>query len=202
MPTSIDYYFSLLSPFTYLAGTRLETIAARHGAAIRYRPFDIMKVFAETGGVPLGQRHWSRQEYRLQELRRLAKHNQMSINLKPAHWPTDPAPASAVLIAAQQAGQSIGLLSHAFLRAVWHEEKNIADQAVIDEILAANDVDTARLAPHMADAPGIYAQNTQDALANGVFGAPFYILGTERFWGQDRLSFLDAELKELAEQGL
>jgi len=67
----IDYYFSLLSPFTYLAGMRLEEIAARHGAAIRYRPCDMQAVFAETGGVPVPKRHPARQAYRLQELRRL-----------------------------------------------------------------------------------------------------------------------------------
>ena len=49
---SIDYYFSTLSPFSYLAGQRLEEIAARHGAAITYKPFDIMTLFARTGGTP------------------------------------------------------------------------------------------------------------------------------------------------------
>ena len=94
----IDYYFSILSPFTYLAGDGLERIAAKHGAEISYRPCDIMKVFAETGGVPVPQRHPFRQEYRLQELKRISKRTGLRLNLKPAHWPTDPFPGSAAII--------------------------------------------------------------------------------------------------------
>lgn len=53
----IDYYFSTISPYTYLAGKRLEEIAAAHGAAIRYRPLDIIALFARTGGTPPAERH-------------------------------------------------------------------------------------------------------------------------------------------------
>ena len=49
---TIDYYFSLLSPFTYLAGLGLEEIAGRHGARIDYEPMNIMELFGETGGMP------------------------------------------------------------------------------------------------------------------------------------------------------
>ena len=70
---SIDYYFSLLSPFTYLAGLRLEEIAERHGTTVAYKPVNILTLFGETGGTPPAKRHWSRQEYRLQELRRLSE---------------------------------------------------------------------------------------------------------------------------------
>lgn len=69
----IDYYFSVLSPYVYLAGTRLEAVAAKHGATITYRPYDISALFARTGGTVLKDRHISRQEYRAQELPRQAK---------------------------------------------------------------------------------------------------------------------------------
>ena len=49
----IDYYFSTVSPFTYLAGNKLEEIAAKHGASITYKPYDIMAAFPRTGGVPV-----------------------------------------------------------------------------------------------------------------------------------------------------
>ena len=52
--SQIDYYFTVLSPWAYLAGDRLEQIAARHGAMIRYKPIDIGQVFARTGGTPGG----------------------------------------------------------------------------------------------------------------------------------------------------
>ena len=55
--TTITYYFSLLSPFTYLAGDRLEQIAARHGASIDYRPVDFLSILPQTGGLPVPKRH-------------------------------------------------------------------------------------------------------------------------------------------------
>ena len=90
----IDYYFATVSPYTYLAGTRLEEIAAKHGLSITYKPLDVIALFTRTGGVPPKDRHPSRQEYRLQELRRQSAKTGLKINLKPAHWPTNPAPSS------------------------------------------------------------------------------------------------------------
>ncbi|SLN57289.1 2-hydroxychromene-2-carboxylate isomerase [Pseudoruegeria aquimaris] len=194
----IDYYFATVSPYTYIAGTRPEEIAARHGAEIAYKPLDIMALFARTGGTPPKDRHPSRQEYRLQELRRQAAKNGMPINLHPAHWPTNPAPSSYAFIAAQKAGGGdLGALVAAFTRACWAEERNIADEGVIRECLAA-----AGFAPDLANAGMLeaaetYSRNLEEAVEAGVFGAPFYIVGDERFWGQDRLADLDAHLASL-----
>ena len=89
----IDLYFSTISPYAYLAGTRAEEVASQHGATITYKPLDIMALFARTGGTPPKDRHPSRVEYRAQELVRQAKILGMPLNLKPAHWPTNAAPA-------------------------------------------------------------------------------------------------------------
>ena len=66
----IDYYFAVVSPWVYLAGDRLERIAAAHGASIRYVPLDAAALFPRTGGQVLAERHESRKAYRLQELAR------------------------------------------------------------------------------------------------------------------------------------
>ncbi|MEL6170440.1 MAG: DsbA family protein, partial [Pseudomonadota bacterium] len=63
----IDYYFSTISPYSYLAGTRLEDVAGKHGATITYKPLDIMGLFARTGGTPPKDRHVSRQAWRAEE---------------------------------------------------------------------------------------------------------------------------------------
>jgi 2-hydroxychromene-2-carboxylate isomerase len=193
----IDYYFATVSPNTYLAGTRLEDVAARHGATVTYRPLDIMALFARTGGIPPKDRHPSRQEYRLQELRRNAAKAGLPINLKPAFWPTNPAPSSYAIIAAQNAGGGdLGQLVFALTRACWAEEKNIAEDEVIRDCLSAAGFD-----PKLADAGLLvgaetYARNLEDAVSAGAFGAPFYIVTEtdERFWGQDRIADLDAYL--------
>ena len=133
----IDYYFTTLSPFAYLAGTRLEDLAEKHGATITYKPLDIMALFARTGGTAPADRHPSRMAYRAQELPRAAKRLGMPLNLKPAHWPTNPAPSSYAIIAAQTAGGGdLGALVHGIMRACWAEERNIAEDDVVRGCLA------------------------------------------------------------------
>ncbi|RMH39869.1 MAG: 2-hydroxychromene-2-carboxylate isomerase [Alphaproteobacteria bacterium] len=192
----IDYYFSTLSPFTYLAGNRFEEVAEKHGATVTYKPLDIVSLFARTGGTPPAERHPARQEYRLQELRRQAARHGMPINLKPAHWPTNPAPSSYAIISAQEAGGGdVGKLVQAILRASWAEEKDIASDAVIREALAEAGFDPAIADAGLLSAAERYAANLEEAVANGVFGSPFYVVdGTERFWGQDRIEDLDLYL--------
>ncbi|MGR3838934.1 MAG: 2-hydroxychromene-2-carboxylate isomerase [Cognatishimia sp.] len=192
----IDYYFATISPYTYLAGLRLEEIAAKHGATITYKPVDILQQFARTGGQPPKDRHISRQEYRAQELPRQAKKLGMDFNLKPAFWPTNMAPSSYAVIAAQNAGGGdLGKLVHAFTRAVWSEEKNIAEDDVIRACLTEAGFDTSLAESGLLVGAETYAQNLEDAVNAGAFGAPFYVVDDgARFWGQDRLDDLDLHL--------
>ncbi|GIT90111.1 2-hydroxychromene-2-carboxylate isomerase [Jannaschia pagri] len=195
----IDYYFATISPFTYLAGTRLEEIAARHGATVTYKPLSIMDLFARTGGTPPKDRHESRQAYRLQELRRSAAKAGVPINLKPAHWPTNPAPSSYAIIAAAKDGSGdMGALVSGLTRACWSEERDIAQDDVIADALEAAGFPRSLVNAGLLEGAEIYARNLEDAVAAGAFGAPFYIVGGERFWGQDRLDDLDAHLATLA----
>lgn len=192
----IDYYFATISPNTYLAGMRLEEIAARHGAAIAYKPLDVIALFGRTGGVPPRDRHESRQAYRLQELRRQALRLGMPLNLQPRHWPTNPAPSSYAIIAAAQEGSGdVGALAHAFARACWAEERDIGDDETVRAVLEAEGFDPALADRGLLSGADAYARNLEHAVLAGAFGAPFYITeGDERFWGQDRLDDLDAHL--------
>lgn len=192
----IDYFFGTISPFTYLAGTRLEEIAGKHGATINYRPLDLGALFGRTGGQPPKDRHPNRQVYRLQEMRRQAARAGFPINLQPAHWPTNPAPSSYAIIAAQNAGGGdLGQLVHALTAACWSDEKNIADDDVIRDCLKASGFDPALADSGLLSGAETYARNLEEAVERGAFGAPFYITDSdERFWGQDRLDDLDAHL--------
>ena len=192
----IDYFFATVSPFTYLAGTRLEEIAARHGATITYKPMDLVALFRRTGGAPPLERPQARQEMRLQEIRRQAAKQGKPINLHPAFWPTNPAPASYAFIAAQKAGGGdLGKLVEAMTGKCWTEDKNIAEDDVIAEALGEAGFDPALANGMMLAEAEEYAANLEEAVARGVFGAPFYITDRdERFWGQDRLEDLDLHL--------
>lgn len=192
----VDYFFATLSPYTYLAGTRLEKVAARHGATITYRPLDVIALFSRTGGVPPKDRHPARQEYRLQDLERQAKFKNMPLNLRPAHWPTNAAPSSYAIIAAQNAGGGdLAALVHGYCRACWAEEKDLADDAVVREGLEKAGFDPDLADRGLLNGAETYAANLELAVSRGVFGAPFYVTEDDaRFWGQDRLGDLDLHL--------
>jgi 2-hydroxychromene-2-carboxylate isomerase len=191
----IDYYFATISPFTYLSGTQLESIAQKHGATITYKPVDIMGLFGRTGGIPPKDRHPNRQEYRLQDMRRRAIVAGLPLSLKPAFWPTNLAPSSYAIIAAQAAGGDVGKLVNALTRSCWADEKNIAEDDVIRACLHEAGFDPALLDSGLLNGAETYSANLEEAVEKGVFGAPFFITDTdERFWGQDRLDDLDRHL--------
>lgn len=192
----IDYYLATISPNCYFAGTRPAEVAAKHGATITYKPLGIMDLFARTGGVPPGQRHVSRQEYRLIEIERTGAALGMPVHPKPAHWPTNPAPSSYAVIAAQAAGGGdVAALVAAITRACWAEEKDIADDAVIRACLEGAGFDPSLADSGLLSGAEAYEANLEEAVNAGVFGAPFFITDDgARFWGQDRIDALDHHL--------
>ncbi len=195
----IDYFMFPISPFNYLAGRGLDDIAAKHGATVTYKPFGLMRIFEKTGGLPPAQRHPSRQAYRLQEIERIAKLNKMPVNLKPAHFPTNPVPAMSAIIAAQDAGGGdLSGLCFTLLRGCWADEQNVADDAVIKAALTANGFDAGLADSGMLSGSEMVERNTNEALERGVFGAPSYLVNDQVFWGQDRLAHLDAYLSEIS----
>lgn len=193
----IDYYFSTISPYAYLAGDRLEAIAAKHGATITYKPMDIMALFARTGGTPPKERHPNRTAYRAQDLVRQAAKLGLDFNLQPAHWPTNMAPSSYAVIAAQKAGGGdLAGLVQSLMRACWAEEKDIAQDDVIRACLEGAGFDAGLADSGLLVGAETYAQNLEDAVAAGAFGAPFYVTEEgQGFWGQDRLEYLDLHLE-------
>ena len=194
----IDYFFSTISPFTYFAGDGLEKIARKHGATVKYRPLDLFALFTRTGGTLLADRHPSRLEYRLQELARNSKRTGLPINTKPAFLPVNPAPSGYAIIAAQASGGGdVGALVQSFLRAVWSEDRDIADDGVVRDCLQKAGFDPGLADSGMLVGAETYGSNLEEAVNRGVFGAPFYITETDqRFWGHDRLDQLDEYLAE------
>jgi 2-hydroxychromene-2-carboxylate isomerase len=194
----IDYFTFPISPFAYLASDGLEKVAQKHGATITYKPMALMSVFEQTGGVAPANRHDSRKAYRMQELARVAKFNDMPINLTPAFFPTNPAPACYAIIAAQEAGNGdVGGLVQSLLRACWVEEKDISEDSVVRAALTENGFDAALADSGLLVGAETFAKNTEEAVQRNVFGTPTYVVGDQVFWGQDRLAHLDAYLAEL-----
>jgi carboxymethylenebutenolidase len=196
MAKVVDYYFSPMSPWTYLGHGRFTEMLAHRGAQVRVKPVDYGKVFPVSGGLPLKQRALQRQAYRLVELRRFRDHLRVPINLEPKFFPVPTEDASVLIIAAdQQHGADAAMrLAGAILRACWAEDCNIGDAQILAQIAADQGLDAAQLNGRSEQARSAYANYTQEAIERQVFGAPTYVVDNELFWGQDRLEFLDRAL--------
>ncbi|MBV8030080.1 MAG: 2-hydroxychromene-2-carboxylate isomerase [Betaproteobacteria bacterium] len=203
----VSCYYSLSSPWAYFGGPKLYDMIRRHkariGATLVLKPFDFQDVVPRTGGVPLRTRPEPRRTYHALELDRWRKFLGMPLNLVPRHYPQDgkPAgwnkPAGWMVIAAQERGLDAPRLSHALLRALWAEERNTADPAVRIAVANENGLPGESLSQE-EDSPSVqalYKKYSDEAERLGVFGAPTYVLDGERFWGQDRLDFLDRALE-------
>ena len=197
MTCTIDYYFSPQSPWTYLGHDRFADMARRAGASIRVLPTDFGKVFAVSGGLPLGQRAPQRQAYRLTELARFSQHLQLPLHVKPRFFPVAGDDAARLIIAVDlhDGVEAAMRLSGAVFKAVWSEERNIADADVLAQLLSEQGLSADRqLQAASAEVAQRYAANTQQAIDNAVFGAPSYVVDGEMFWGQDRLDFVGRKL--------
>lgn len=196
MPRTIDYYFSLMSPWAYIGHTPFMEIARRHGIEVNYKPVFLGRVFAETGGLPLAQRHPARQRYRLVELQRWREKRGLTFNIKPKYWPFEVNLVDRFVIAVTVAGKDADPFLRRAFKALWEEERDLGNPLVLAELAEAAGLDSASL---MDVATGstteaIYALNLENAVAGDVFGSPAYVLDGEVFWGQDRLDLLDDAL--------
>ena len=191
--STIDYYVWLLSDWAYLGGVRFVQLAARHGLKINHIPMRMQDVYAGSGGVLLANRSWQRQAYRITELKRWRSRLGIPVNIEPKFFPADVDLASCVVIAAQQRGLPVADFVNAVMRAVWAEDRNVADRGVLVAIAERCGLE-GRALLEAADAQAVrdaYRGNTERALAAGVFGSPFYAFAGELFWGQDRLDMLE-----------
>ena len=196
--TSVDYYFTPQSPWTYLGHERFAQVARAANAKVRVLPIDLGgKVFPISGGLPVGQRAPQRQAYRLVELQRYSDHLRAPINLKPKYFPVGGDDASRLIIAVDlhDGSDAAMKIAGAVFGAVWVRERHIGDEKVLAELLAECGLDPARLEQsHSQAVQERYEANTQQAIDAGVFGAPSYVIDGEIFWGQDRLDFVERRL--------
>jgi 2-hydroxychromene-2-carboxylate isomerase len=196
MTRNIDYYFATVSPYAYLGHDRLVAIAHKHAAMVAVKPINMGEVFPVSGGLPLSKRAPQRQAYRLVELRRWSQFLDKPMHIQPKYFPVNGDLAAFWILAASELGAAHALaLAGAVGRALWEQERNIADAATMEAIAAECGLPGAlsgrAQAPEIAEK---YAALTQEAIARGVFGAPTYVVEGELFWGQDRLDFLDRKM--------
>ncbi len=198
MSKIVDYYMAPQSPFVYLGHEHFVKMLAETGAQLRLLPVDLGgKIFPATGGLPLPKRAPERLAYRLVELKRFSAWRGLPMNVEPKFFPVNGDAAARLLIAVDRADgvDSAMKLSGAIARAVWVEERNVADASTLAELLQAQGLPPSRLdAANQPEMQQVYESNTRQALDTGVFGAPSFVVDAELFWGQDRLDFVGRKL--------
>lgn len=197
MSRQLDYYFSLQSPWAYIGHQLFREVADHYGIKVNYKPVMLVDLFSETGGLPLAKRHPVRQRYRIVELQRWRDKRGLDFHLQPANWPFNPRLADGVVIAAIKAGRDPDPFLRRAFAAVWKDQLNLADPAILIQLADSCDLPGKQLVERSEsdEIEAAYEQNRQDALAADVFGSPGYVLDGEVFWGQDRIELLADALK-------
>ena len=191
MSKSIDFYFDVGSPTTYLAWTQLEKIASAAGAQLNYCPLLLGAVFQATGNsspvtVPAKGR------WMMADLTRYAQRYGVPFRFNP-YFPINTLPLMRGAAAVQlHAPQQFGAYLAAIFTALWVEGQNLGDLQTLAKVLAAAGFDPEQVLAWTQE-PAVKDQlrtTTEAAVAKGVFGAPSMFVGDQLFFGQDRLDFV------------
>ena len=191
MTKTVEFLFDVGSPTAYLAWTQLPQICAETGATLVSTPMLLGGVFQATGNtspaaVP------AKGSYMTADLARFAKRYGVPF----AHNPYFP--INTLLLMRGAVGVQLRLPERfdiylkAVFSALWVEQKNLNDPAVLMAMLAAAGFEPAAMRALVAE-PAVkdaLRANTEGAVARGVFGAPTLFVGETMFFGQDRLDFV------------
>lgn len=191
MPKTIDFYFDFGSPAAYLAHTQLPKISAETGAQIVYKPMLLGGVFQATGNrppivvVPKGS-------YVFTDFLRFAKRYGVPL-VRNANFPiiTTTLMRGAVALQMKNDPRFADYMDVVY-KAIWIDDANMNDPAVVGAVLTRNGFDAAALLAATQEQPvkDELKKLTEAAVARGIFGAPTMFVGDEMFWGQDRLDFV------------
>lgn len=197
-----EYFFAPHSPWSFLGHQRFIDLAKQYNVKIEIKPCDLGKVFSVSGGVPILKRAPQRQAYRLLELQRWSDFLKMEMHVQPSFFPVASDNAARLIIATQLAhGTERALqLTTAIMRAVWVEQKNIAEPDTLIGLALDMELDGKSLVKtaETASVQAEYDRFTQEANSANVFGAPWYVFRGEGFWGQDRLDFLERAFQQVS----
>ena len=193
MTKSVEFFYDYSSPFSYFADCQLPAIAARRAAQIIYRPAILGVLIVESGNqapptVP------AKMKYMTADMSRWATKLKIPLTMNPA-FPV----RSITLMRAALIAQDIGVFPRfheTMWRAMWVDGANLADAAVLTDVLNRADLDGTRIVEATQDEPvkARLKANCDEALARGAFGLPTFFVGSEMFFGNDRVEFVDIAL--------
>ena len=194
MTKTIDYFFSLGSPWSFIGLDAFVELAKSHQLAIRPFPTTLIE---ENGGIYSKNRPEPRRAYWMKDLKRWSKLRGKALLLENRPALLDPTPSSFMVIAAGIDGQDWIGLTRALQEAFWFRAENIGDPEIRRSIADKAGYNGAALLAREqeADIQARWRDNHEAARVGGVFGFPTYRYDGEVYWGQDNLPFLERHLK-------
>lgn len=196
MSKTLEFFFDLGSPATYLAYTQLPTLCAETGAQLVYQPMLLGGVFKATGNaspitVPAKGR------YMFDDLARYAQRYNVPLKFNP-HFPINTLVLMRAITGIQmrQPERFLGFVDCLF-RALWVEGRHLGDPAVVAQVLTEQGFDPEEVLALANDEAVKTAlkDKTEQAVQRGVFGAPSMFVSNQLFFGQDRLEFVREALR-------
>ena len=192
----IEFYFDFSSPYGYVASCQIDTIAERHDRRVLWRPFLMGAAMKLTGRKPLVMQPMVA-DYAKTDLARSARRAGVKFSLP------DPFPVATVAACRayywllDQDEEKAKSLAQALYVAYFVEGRNISEPEVVLDVAGALGVDRDALSAALQDqaVKDRLKQVTDDAVARGIFGSPFFIVDGEPFWGNDRLREVDEWLE-------
>ncbi len=196
MAAAIDFYFDFSSPYGYLAATKVDALAARHGRTVAWRPMLLGVAFKTTGGQPLPMVPL-KGDYSRHDFIRSARFHGIPYR-QPTTFPISGVTPTRAFYWQQGSDPAKAVaLAQALLRAYFTEDVNISSVDGVLAVAATLGIDADALTAGIND-PAIKDRTRAEveaAIARGVFGSPFMVVDGEPFWGMDRLDQLERWLK-------
>ena len=202
MLVNVEFHFDFGSPNAYLAHCVVPSIERRTGVKFDYVPVLLGGVFKATNNVSpvvAAQGVKNKGEYMMLEMRRfIAKHGIQAFTFNP-HFPVNTLTIMRGAIAANRLGCSRRYIDEIY-RHMWAEPKKLDDLSVIEGALTSSELPAAKILELSQDASvkQELVANTERSVALGTFGSPSFYVGTELFFGKDRLRDVEEEI--LAQQ--
>ena len=197
MRKTVEFFFDLGSPASYLAHTQLPALCRDSGATLVYRPMLLGAVFQATGNASPAMIP-AKGRYMLRDLARFAERYGVPMRFNP-HFPINTLTLMRLLVAVQlHQPERFNDALQALFQAIWVDGVNMGDSAKVSEVLTAAGFDAQALQAQIAEqqVKDALKASTEEAVKRGVFGAPTCFVQGEMFFGQDRLEFVREALRD------
>lgn len=198
MSGTVEFFFDFMSPYSYLASTRVEAMVGAAEGTVRWRPCYLPGLLRATGNVGPGQIP-AKGAYAFKDLLDWTEHLGMPPLIVPETFPFAAAQADRCALVALDEGKGPAF-SKAMFAAIWRDGKDPNDAAVVAEVLTACGLDAAAVAAKAAS-PELKERlkaETDEAVRRGAYGVPTFFVGDEMFVGNDRLDFVVRRLQRPA----